>query len=84
MNCTFLHLPLHTLPYVLSGCGKAPLNTASGTTNGPDATVGSWPWEASLHFSFMDGHICGEMLINKQRLLTAAHCILMEENYATN
>lgn len=84
MNCTFLHLPLHTLPYVLSDCGKAPLNTVSGTTNGPDATVGSWPWEASWHFSFMDGHICGETLINKQRLLTAAHCILMEENYTTN
>lgn len=72
MNWTVLHLPLHTLPYVLSDCGKAPLNTVPGTTNGSDATVGSWPWEASWHFSFMDGHICGETLINKQRLLTAA------------
>ncbi|XP_042560619.1 transmembrane protease serine 9-like [Clupea harengus] len=52
-------------------CGQAPLNTR--IVGGEDAPVGAWPWQASLHSS-RGRHFCGGSLINKDWVMSAAHC----------
>ncbi|KAL2095348.1 hypothetical protein ACEWY4_010067 [Coilia grayii] len=53
----------------LDVCGHAPLNTR--IVGGQDALAGAWPWQASLN---CDSPFCGGSLINKDWVLTAAHC----------
>ncbi|XP_044037525.1 transmembrane protease serine 9-like isoform X2 [Siniperca chuatsi] len=54
----------------LDVCGKAVLNTR--IVGGQVAPPGSWPWQASLHQ--FGSHFCGGSLINREWVLTAAHC----------
>ncbi|XP_062853107.1 serine protease 27-like [Trichomycterus rosablanca] len=56
----------------LNVCGRAPLNTR--IVGGQDATAGSWPWQVSLQSPNYGGHFCGGSLINKDWVMTAAHC----------
>ncbi|KAK7175097.1 hypothetical protein R3I93_002102 [Phoxinus phoxinus] len=56
----------------LDVCGQAPRNTK--IVGGENAGVGSWPWQASLHKISFPGHFCGGSLINKDWVLSAAHC----------
>ncbi|KAI7803462.1 trypsin-3-like [Triplophysa rosa] len=51
-------------------CGQAPSNTK--IVGGADATEGSWPWQASIQTA--GSHFCGGSLINKDWVLSAAHC----------
>ncbi|XP_053194959.1 transmembrane protease serine 9 [Scomber japonicus] len=54
----------------LNVCGRPPRNTR--IVGGQAAPAGSWPWQVSLQRSA--GHFCGGSLINKEWVLSAAHC----------
>ncbi|XP_067284118.1 serine protease 27-like [Pseudorasbora parva] len=54
----------------LDVCGRAPLNTK--IVGGANAAAGAWPWQVSIHYA--RGHLCGGSLINKDWVLSAAHC----------
>ncbi|XP_067237779.1 trypsin-like isoform X1 [Chanodichthys erythropterus] len=56
----------------LDVCGHAPLNNK--IVGGQNAAVGSWPWQVSIQSASFGGHFCGGSLINKDWVLSAAHC----------
>ncbi|XP_067225186.1 uncharacterized protein si:dkey-32n7.7 [Chanodichthys erythropterus] len=54
-------------------CGRTTFTTSSRIEGGQNASAGHWPWQASI---LLDGsHICGGSLINKEWVMTAAHCV---------
>ncbi|KAG7504788.1 transmembrane protease serine 9-like [Solea senegalensis] len=70
-TCTILTPPPSLPPTPAAEiCGRPPLNTR--IVGGQEAVVGSWPWQAVvIHL----GTFCGGSLINREWVLTAAHCV---------
>ena len=54
-----------------AGCGNKPFSAR--VVNGENATPHSWPWQISLRVN--GRHICGGSLIDREWVVTAAHCV---------
>ncbi|MCI4375000.1 hypothetical protein PGIGA_G00104030 [Pangasianodon gigas] len=75
LQCVVLALVLYLKGSLsqLDVCGRAPFNTR--IVGGQSASDGVWPWQVSLQSpAYYGGHFCGGSLINKDWVLTAAHC----------
>ncbi|KAB5583777.1 hypothetical protein PHYPO_G00099530 [Pangasianodon hypophthalmus] len=75
LQCVVLALVLYLKGSLsqLDVCGRAPFNTR--IVGGQSASDGVWPWQVSLQSpAYYGGHFCGGTLINKDWVMTAAHC----------
>ncbi|KAJ8318070.1 hypothetical protein KUTeg_003161 [Tegillarca granosa] len=58
-------------------CGKQtirPYNTRYRIIGGREARKGSWPWMVSLFFELFNQQTCAGNLIDRQWIVTSAHC----------
>ncbi|XP_048023193.1 LOW QUALITY PROTEIN: enteropeptidase [Megalobrama amblycephala] len=57
-------------------------NQAGKVVGGQDAQEGAWPWIVSLHW--LGRHVCGATLIDREWLITAAHCVYGKNVHLSN
>ncbi|XP_077966090.1 uncharacterized protein LOC120336056 [Styela clava] len=60
-----------------ANCGKPVItdNSHARIVNGDEVKAGTIPWQVSLRFGPTRQPICGGSLINREWVLTAAHCV---------
>lgn len=54
-------------------CGKPRVKFTSRIIGGDDAQFGEFPWQVLIKIG---GRQCGGTLVNRQHVVTAAHCVL--------
>uniref|UniRef100_A0A3P9PTV5 ST14 transmembrane serine protease matriptase a n=1 Tax=Poecilia reticulata TaxID=8081 RepID=A0A3P9PTV5_POERE len=59
-------------------CGRKKLRSSTRIVGGEDAAQGEFPWQVSLHFQTY-GHVCGASIISENWLVTAAHCVQIDD-----
>ena len=62
---------------VAASCGKSWVPQPR-VIAGADASLGEWPWQAWLHIDHV-GFTCGGSLVAREWVVTAAHCILKND-----
>ncbi|XP_074648070.1 chymotrypsinogen A-like [Tubulanus polymorphus] len=73
--------PVTKPPVIDSGnaVGSSQCGISSGgwrIISGSQSAQAQWPWQVSLHFTGQ--HVCGGTLINKNTIVTAAHCVAIQ------
>ncbi|KAL0993624.1 hypothetical protein UPYG_G00110710 [Umbra pygmaea] len=72
---------LSVILLIIEAAGRNVPRFRSSIVGGEDAPKGSWPWMASLTISVgYDSYSCGGSLLNEQWVLTAAHCVVLNED----
>ncbi|KFQ15332.1 Chymotrypsin-like protease CTRL-1, partial [Leptosomus discolor] len=75
------------LASTVSGCGvpivSPSVHYSERIINGQNAVPGSWPWQVSLQ-SRSGSYFCGSSLINKNWVVTAAHCNFNPYSHVVN
>ncbi|XP_030621097.1 enteropeptidase [Chanos chanos] len=63
--------------------GESPEKKTTGrVVGGSNAEEGAWPWMVSLHWR--GRHVCGASLIDREWLVTAAHCVYGKNVHLSN
>ncbi|CAG0895629.1 unnamed protein product [Darwinula stevensoni] len=64
-------------------CGRIKIpgaSTQSLISGGMEAAPGAWPWQAAIYDDHEKDIICGGALIGRQWVLTAAHCVVDDDD----
>ncbi|XP_053317812.1 transmembrane protease serine 11C-like [Spea bombifrons] len=69
---------VQTSPLNFTGCGVGGPTLSGKIVGGTAASLGAWPWQASLHVNGY--HKCGASLISDSWLVAAAHCFNVFSN----